>query len=73
MSRFDQLTLYVDDRKKSSWSIADAFFAPVAIRFHVYAVALGEQSGTYLATQLDSPTLREWIDIAQCRDATGNN
>lgn len=43
------------------FSIADAMFAPVALRFHGYDVSLsGDESG-YVATVLDDAAVREWI------------
>jgi glutathione S-transferase len=42
------------------FSLADAFYAPVAFRFRTYAVAPAGAAGAYLATLLAHPLLREW-------------
>lgn len=41
-----------------SW--ADAFFAPVAIRFASYGIALPAPAQAYADTLLDIPAMREW-------------
>ena len=43
-----------------AFSLADAFYAPVAFRFRTYAVAPGGAAGTYLPALLAHPFLREW-------------
>jgi glutathione S-transferase len=42
------------------FSIADAYFAPVAFRFRTYAVAPAGAAGEYLATLLALPPMKEW-------------
>lgn len=42
------------------FSIADAFFAPVAFRFRTYGVAPAGEAGRYLATLLAVPGMRAW-------------
>ncbi|CAN5223934.1 glutathione S-transferase family protein [soil metagenome] len=47
------------------WSIADAFFTPVASRFHSYGVKLSDYgdagaTGAYAATLLAEPDFLEW-------------
>lgn len=52
----------------SQWSIADAFFAPMAMRFYGYAITLETQSKRYVDAQLASPFVREWVAAAeQCQ------
>ena len=48
-----------------SFSIADAMFAPVVLRFHRYNVALTEGSKSYMHTMLNHPAMREWIDAGR--------
>lgn len=48
-----------------SFSIADAMFAPVVLRFHRYNVVLNESSQSYMNTMLNHPALREWIDAGR--------
>jgi len=43
-----------------AFSIADAFYAPVAFRFRTYGVAPTGAAGDYLAALLAHPFLREW-------------
>ena len=42
------------------FSIADAFYAPVAFRFRTYGVAPEGAAGDYLRNLLAHPWLREW-------------
>lgn len=50
------------------WSIADAFFTPVAARFHHFAVPLNAPSQAYCAALLADKDYREWFDAAQRED-----
>ena len=43
-----------------AFSIADAFYAPVAFRFQTYGVAPTGAAGDYLAALLAHPFLRDW-------------
>jgi len=43
------------------FSIADAIYAPVAIRFTSYAIELGEVERRYVETLFALPALREWF------------
>lgn len=47
-----------------SFSIADAFFAPVAFRFQTYLVAPAGDAGTYWRSLLAHPLMREWEQAA---------
>jgi glutathione S-transferase len=47
-----------------AFSLADAFYAPVAFRFRTYGVAPEGAAGTYLRELLAHPLLREWEDAA---------
>ncbi len=44
-----------------SFSIADAMFAPVVLRFHRYQVPLGDTAASYVDTLLQHPAMIEWI------------
>ncbi len=46
------------------FSIADAMFAPVALRFHGYDVGLSGADARYVHTVLDDSAVREWIGSA---------
>jgi len=43
-----------------AYSIADAFYAPVAFRFRTYGVAPEGAAGTYLAAALAHPFVKDW-------------
>ncbi|MEM9759950.1 MAG: glutathione S-transferase [Pseudomonadota bacterium] len=47
------------------WSIADAMYAPVVLRFRAYAVELASSTREYCDRWLSDPDLRAWIDLAQ--------
>ena len=44
-----------------NFSIVDAMFAPVAIRFHRYCVPLQDSAATYVQRLLQHPAMVEWI------------
>ena len=46
------------------FSIADAMYAPVALRFRTYAVELDPLSAAYAQTLLELPAVREWVTQA---------
>ena len=47
-----------------AFSLADAFYAPVAFRFQTYGVQPRGVAGEYLAALLDHPFVREWEQAA---------
>lgn len=47
------------------WSIADAMFAPVAVRFTAYQLELPEVVRDYVERWMADPDLREWIALAK--------
>jgi glutathione S-transferase len=46
------------------YSIADAMYAPVALRFRTYGAAVGGPAGDYLATVLADAQLGAWVAAA---------
>jgi glutathione S-transferase len=46
------------------YSVADAMFAPVALRFLTYGLPLSRRAGEYLSTVLADRHLREWLAAA---------
>ena len=46
------------------YSVADAMFAPVVLRFQTYGAQLRPSSMEYSATVLGDPHLRAWLDAA---------
>jgi glutathione S-transferase len=47
------------------YSIADAMFAPVALRFNTYGAQLSEVARWYMATVIADPALQEWVSAAK--------
>jgi len=47
-----------------TFSIADCFYAPVALRFETYGVELSERARKYQHKLLAHPALKEWSDSA---------
>lgn len=52
------------------YGVADAMFAPVALRCRGYGLPLGERATAYLATVLQDPLLQEWLDAAAVEGVT---
>ena len=46
------------------FSIADAMYAPVALRFQTYAVSVDGAAGEYMRSLLALPAMQEWIAAA---------
>lgn len=44
-----------------AWSIADAMYAPVALRFETYGIELSEQAKRYQQKQLNSSAMQKWL------------
>jgi glutathione S-transferase len=47
------------------YSLADAFYAPVVVRFNTYGAPLTEVARWYIATTLEDPALQEWLLAAK--------
>ncbi len=47
------------------YSIADAMFAPVALRFEGYSIPLGNVEGAYVQSVLKQPGIIEWIEAGK--------
>ncbi len=43
-----------------NWSIADAFYAPIATRFESYALPRSDRSDTYISELMSDPDFQEW-------------
>ncbi|MDH3613942.1 MAG: glutathione S-transferase family protein [Gammaproteobacteria bacterium] len=48
------------------FSIADAMFAPVVLRFRTYGINLPESAGYYPHRLLESEAMQEWLAAAEC-------
>jgi glutathione S-transferase len=47
------------------YSIADAMYAPVVLRFKTYGAQISETARWYIATALEDSALQEWVRAAQ--------
>jgi len=47
------------------YSIADAMYAPVVLRFNTYRAQISETTRWYIATALEDAALQEWVRAAQ--------
>lgn len=51
-----------------NFSIVDAFYAPVVLRFHSYGIELGDVERSYMLKMLEVPELEEWVVAAKRED-----
>jgi glutathione S-transferase len=47
------------------YSIADAMFAPVVLRFNTYGAQISETARWYMAAVIEDDALQEWVQAAQ--------
>jgi len=47
------------------YSVADAMYAPVVLRFNTYGAQLSETARWYIATVIEDPALQAWLRAAQ--------
>lgn len=57
----EQAKLYPGEWLFGDWSIADAMYAPVALRFQTYGVELSEGARAYQQKVLTSDSLQQWL------------
>ena len=48
-----------------TFSIADAFYAPVVMRFISYQLPVSTQAQLYMQTILNVPAVQKWIELAK--------
>lgn len=53
-----------------AFSVADAMFAPMALRFHTYGIGLPEAARAYVATVRQDSHVHAWIQAARAETAT---
>src|SRR5688572_10782929 len=58
------------EQKSGPWlfgeyTIADAMYAPVVLRFNTYRAQVSDTTRWYIATALGEPMLQEWVHAAQ--------
>ena len=47
------------------YTIADAMYAPVVLRFNTYRAQISDTARWYMATALEDAALQEWVRAAQ--------
>lgn len=52
------------------YSIADAMYAPVALRFNTYGAEVSDVARAYVTTALEDATLQDWIRAAEAEPWT---
>ncbi len=60
----EQAKLYPNGWLFGEWSIADAMYAPVALRFQTYGIKLSESAKAYQQKVLASESLKQWLEEA---------
>ncbi|WP_394143666.1 glutathione S-transferase family protein [Vibrio atypicus] len=60
----EQATLYPNEWLFGEWSIVDAMYAPVALRFLTYGIELSDGAKAYQQKVLASESLRPWLEEA---------
>ena len=56
-----QMEQYPEGWLFGEWSIADAMFAPVALRVETYGIKLSEKASLYQQRVLNSPSVQKWL------------
>ena len=71
LARLDQLFAYAETQRDAegpwifgAWSLADAFYAPVALRIAGYGLPVSDRLAAYTAAMLAHPSLRRWRALA---------
>ncbi|KLV08250.1 glutathione S-transferase family protein [Photobacterium ganghwense] len=57
----EQMALYPDGWLFGEWSIADAMYAPVALRMQTYGIPLSAQAKAYQQRVLNSQAIQRWL------------
>ncbi|MCG7587516.1 glutathione S-transferase family protein [Photobacterium sp. OFAV2-7] len=60
----EQMEQYPDGWLFGGWSIADAMYAPVALRIQTYDIALSDKAKLYQQKLLNSPAVQRWLTEA---------
>lgn len=63
--RFGSRTARDEGYLYGTFTIADAMYAPVVLRFQTYAVALAGAAATYFEVMTGHPPLVEWVEAAR--------
>jgi glutathione S-transferase len=54
----------------ADYTIADAMYAPVVLRFNTYGARVSDTARWYMATVLEDPALQEWLRAARAEPWT---
>jgi glutathione S-transferase len=54
----------------ADYTIADAMYAPVVLRFNTYGARVSDTARWYIATVLEDPALQEWLRAARAEPWT---
>ena len=54
----------------ADYTIADAMYAPVVLRFNTYGARVSDTARWYMATVLEDPALQEWLRAARAETWT---
>ncbi|CAH6841106.1 Glutathione S-transferase [Vibrio chagasii] len=57
----EQMEQYPEGWLFGEWSIADAMFAPVALRAETYGIQLSDKAQQYQQRVLNSPSIKKWL------------
>ena len=49
----------------AQYTIADAMYAPVVLRFNTYGAAISQTARWYMASVLEDAALQEWLQAAK--------
>lgn len=60
-----QMVLFSHGWLFGEWSIADAMYAPIALRLQTYGIALSDLAQKYQEKQLASPAIQKWLAEAK--------
>jgi len=55
------------------YSVADAMYAPVVLRFNTYGAQLSEAARWYMASVIEDPVMQSWLRAAQDEPWTEHN
>ena len=71
LARLDQLFAHAETQRSTEgpwifgdWSLADAFYAPVALRIAGYGLPVSDRLAAYTTAMLAQPSLRRWRALA---------
>ncbi|MDN3682817.1 glutathione S-transferase family protein [Vibrio tapetis subsp. quintayensis] len=60
----EQMTLHPDGWLFGEWSIADAMYAPLALRIETYQIPLSDKARQYQQKVLNSAAIQQWLSEA---------